>query len=324
MKAIVCTKYGPPDVLQLKVVEKPIPKNNEVLIKIKATAVPASDCIIRSFNMPGNLGFPKKQIQKLMMRLVVGVTKPRKSIIGMVLSGDIESVGKDIRRFKKGDQIYGFAGFSFGAYAEYKCMPEKESANAGCLAKKPTNMSYEEAAAISYGGILASHFMRNWVMKSGQKVLVYGASGAIGTIAVQLANSYGAEVTAVCSSTNFELVKSLGADKALDYTKKDSKDKLETYDFVFDAVGNNKSSELKVQCKKALSKNGKYASVDDGALKLHTEYLVQLKEIIEAGHVKAVIDRCYPMDQIVEAHKYVDKGHKKGSVVLTLEKNNKI
>ncbi len=265
MKAIVCTKYGPPEVLQLKEVEKPILKNNEVLIKIKATAVTASDCIIRSFKMPGRAGFPKKQIMKLMMRLFVGFTKPRKAIIGLVLSGDIESVGKDIKRFKKGNQVYGFTGYNFGAYAEYKCMSEKNS-TLRCLAIKPNNISHQEAAAISYGGILAVHFMKSGNIQSGKKILIYGASGAIGTTAVQLAKCYGAEVTGVCSSRNLELVKSLGADKVIDYTKADSINKLELYDFILDAVGENKSSELKVQCRKTLSHNGKYVSVDDGTL----------------------------------------------------------
>jgi NADPH:quinone reductase-like Zn-dependent oxidoreductase len=322
MKAIICTKYGPPEVLQLKEVEKPIPKNNEVLIKIKATAVTASDCIIRGFKMPGKLGFPKKQIMELMMRLVVGIAKPRNPIIGLVLSGDIEAVGKDIKQFEKGDQVYGFTGYSFGAYAEYKCMSEKESTR-GCLTTKPSNMSHEEAAAISYGGILATHFMKSGNIQNGQKVLIYGASGAIGTTAVQLAKCYGAEVTGVCSSKNIELVKSLGADKVIDYTKKNSKSRLETYDFIFDAVGENKSSELKEQCRKALNHNGKYVSVDDENPKLHAEYLVQLKEFIEAGNVKAVIDRSYPLEQIAEAHGYVDKGHKKGNVVITLEHKSK-
>ena len=318
MKAVVCTKYGPPDVLQLKEVEKPTPKNNEVLIKIRATAVTASDCIIRGFKMPGRLGFPKKQIMELMMRLYVGFTKPRNPIIGLVLSGDIESVGKDVKQFKKGDQVYGFTGYSFGAYAEYKCMSEKESTR-GCLAIKPNNISHEEAASVSYGGVLATHFMKSGNIQSGQKVLIYGASGAIGTTAVQLAKCYDTEVTGVCSSINLELVKSLGADKVIDYTKEDSKNRLETYDFVFDAVGENKSSELKVQCRKSLSHNGKYVSVDDGTLKLRSEYLVQLKEFVEAGNLKAVIDSRYPLELIAEAHGYVDKGHKKGNVVITVE-----
>ncbi len=315
MKAIVCAKYGPPEVLQLKEVKKPSPKNNEVLIRIYATAVTASDCIIRGFKMPGKLGFPKKQIMELMMRLVVGFKKPRNPIIGLILSGDIESVGKDIKQFKKGDQVYGFTGFGFGAYAEYKCMNEKDSKQ-GCLAIMPDNISHEEGAAVAYGGIIAIHFMKNANIQSGQKVLIYGASGAIGTAAVQFAKYFGAEVTGVCSTSNIELVKSLGADKVIDYTKEDSVNKLELYDFVLDAVGENKSSKLKVQCKKALSQNGKYVSVDNSGLKLRSEYLIQLKELIEARHFKAVIDSSYPLEQIVEAHRYVDKGHKKGNVVI--------
>jgi NADPH:quinone reductase-like Zn-dependent oxidoreductase len=322
MKAIVCTKYGPPEVLKLRDVEKPVPKDNEVLIKIHATAVTASDCIVRGFNMPGRPRFPKKQIMELMMRIAIGFTKPRNSIIGLILSGEIESVGKDIKKFKKGDNVYGFTGFSFGAYAEYICMSEEESKR-GCLAMKPTNMNHEEAASASYGGVLAMHFMNNWNIQNGQKVLIYGASGAIGTTAVQLAKSYGAEVTGVCSLKNFELVKSLGADKVIDYTKDDSINKLELYDYILDAVGKNKSSKLKIQCKNALSQNGEYISVDDGLLKLHSEYLLQLKEFIEAGNVKAVIDRSYPLEQIVEAHRYVDKGHKKGNVAITVVHKNK-
>jgi NADPH:quinone reductase-like Zn-dependent oxidoreductase len=322
MKAIVCTKYGPPEVLQLKEVEKPVPKDNEVLIKIRATAVTASDCIIRGFNMPGNLRFPKKQIMGLMMRIAIGFTKPRHPILGLVLSGNIESVGKDIKRFKKGDQVYGFTGYSFGAYAEYVCMSEEESKR-GCLTMKPTTMSHEEAASVTYGGILAMHFMKNWNIQSGQKVLIYGASGAIGTTAVQLAKNFGAEVTGVCSSSNLELVKSLGADKVIDYTKDDSINKLELYDYILDAVGKNKSSKLKIQCKKALNQNGNYISVDDGLLELRSEYLILLKELIEAGHFKTVIDKSYLLEQIVEAHRYVDRGHKKGNVVITVTQNNK-
>ncbi len=316
MKAIVCTKYGPPEVLQVKDVEKPIPNKNEVLIKIEATAVTASDCIIRGFKMPGKLGFPKKQIMGFMMRLFVGFSKPRNPVIGLVFSGEIESIGKDIKHFKKGDQVYGFTGYSFGTYAEYKCMSEKESKR-GCLAIKPKNISHEEAAAISYGGILATHFMDGNIQR-GHKVLIYGASGAIGTTAIQLAKCYGAEVTGVCSSTNLEMVKSLGADKVIDYTKDESINQVETYDFILDAVGENKSSELKVQCRKALNQNGKYVSVDDGALELHSEYLVKLKEFIEAGNIKVVIDSSYPLEEIVKAHRYVDKGHKKGSVTITV------
>ena len=319
MKAIVCTKYGPPEVLQLKEVEKPVPKNNEVLIKVYATAATASDSIIRGFKIPVKHRFPKGMIMNLMMRIVVGFKKPRKAILGLVLAGNIESVGKDIKRFRKGDQVYGFTGYGFGAYAEYKCMTEKDSTS-GCLAIMPNNMSYEESAAISYGGIIAMHYIKMGPVRYGKKVLIYGASGAIGTVAVQLARYFGAEVTGVCSTKNLELVKSLGADKVIDYTMENSSDSLEKYDFILDAVGKIKSSELKIQCKKALTKNGKYISVDDGNPKLRSEYLTQLKEIIEAGSVKAVIDSTYPLEQIVEAHQYVDEGHKKGNVVITVKR----
>ena len=317
MKAVICTRYGPPEVLQLKEVEKPVPKDNEVLIKIHASAVTASDCIIRSFSMPGDPKFPMKQIMGLMMRFYVGFTKPKKSILGLVLSGEIESTGKDIRLFQKGDQIYGFTGYSFGAYAEYTCLTEKES-TLGCLAIKPKNMSHEESASVIYGGLLAIFFMKEMSIGEGKKVLIYGASGAIGTVAVQYARSLGAEVTGVCSSSNAELVKSLGAEKIIDYTLADSTDRLEEYDYILDAVGKNKKSTLKTEARKALGPNGKYVSVDDGILKLRSEYLLQLKELCEAGKIKAVIDSSYPLEQIVEAHSYVDQKHKKGNVVLTI------
>lgn len=309
MKAIVCTKYGPPEVLQLKEVERPTPKSNQVLIKIFATAVTASDCIVRRFNVPIRLRLP--------MGLVLGFTGPRKPILGLVLAGDIESVGKDVKRFRKGDPVYGFTGFGFGTYAEYKCMSEEESLQ-GVLAIKPATMSYAEAAAVPYGGILASHYLKKGNIQRGQKVLIYGASGAIGTTAVQLAKYFGAEVTGICSTTNLELVKSLGADKVIDYTKEDFISSGEQYDFILDAVGARKDSKLKLQCIKALTQNGKYVSVDQGSPKLRAEYLVLLKELVEAGHFKAVIDRCYPLEQIVEAHRYVDQGHKKGNVVITV------
>jgi len=312
MKAIVCTKYGPPEVLQLKEVEKPTPKKNEVCIKIHATAVTASDCIVRGFKLPrwSPLG--------LMMGLALGFRKPRQPIIGMVLSGEIESIGKDVKRFKTGDQVYGMTGLKFATYAEYKCMSEKE-----CLVKKPSDLSYEEAAALPYGGILAGHFLKKGNIQNGQRVLIYGASGAIGTTAVQLAKHYGAEVTGVCSTTNLELVKSLGADKVIDYTKEDLISRGERYDYILDAVGKRKSSKLKLECKKVLTQNGKYASVDWGNPKSLPEYLVLLNELIETGQFKAVIDRCYPLEQMVEAHRYVDKGHKKGNVVITVEHKSK-
>lgn len=315
MKAIVCTKYGPPEVLQLKEVEKPTPKNNEVLIEIHATAVTASDCLLRRSD--SDLPF----IMSLGRGLVLGFTKPRKSIMGAVLAGDVEAVGKDVKLFRKGDQVYGSTGLRLGAYAEYACMSEAGS-RTGCLALKPATMSYEEAAAVPYGAMLALHFMDKGNIRSGQKVLVYGASGATGTTAVQLAKYLGAEVTAVCSTTNLALVKSLGADKVIDYTKEDSLVSGELYDFVLDAVGRRKSSKLKLECKHALAPSGKYVSVDGGMPWPRAEYLVRLKQVIDEGHFRAVIDTCYPLEQIVEAHRHVDTGHKKGNVVISVGHSN--
>ena len=317
MKAILCTKYGPPDVLQFKDVEKPFPRKNEVCIKIFATAVTASDCIVRGFKLP--IWHPIG----LMMGLVLGLTKPRSSILGMVLAGEVESVGKDVKLFKNGDQVYAWTVKSsiqiqFGTYAEYKCLPENS-----VIALKPSNVSYEEAAAVPYGGLLALHFLKKGKIQSGQKMLIYGASGSIGTSAVQLAKYYGAEVTGVCSTTNLELIRSLGADKVIDYTKEDIADRGELYDFILDAVGKKKSSKLKLQCKNALTPNGKYISVDDGSPKESLENLILLKELVEAGHLKPVIDRRYPLEQMVEAHRYVDKGHKKGNVVITVQHDSK-
>ncbi len=307
MKAIICTKYGPPEVLQLKDVEKPTPRKNEVCIKIFATAVTASDCIVRGFKVPIIFWIP--------MALAVGFPKPRQPILGMVLAGEVESVGKDVKSFKKGDQVFGFDRFVFGTYAEYKCTPEE-----GMLVLKPTNVNYEEAAAIPFGGLLALHFLRKGNIQSGQKILIYGASGAVGTSAIQLANYFGAEVTGVCSTMNLELVKSLGADTVIDYTKEDFMNRGELYDFIFNAVGKRKA---KLQCKKALTSNGKHITVDDGHPKLHIEELILLKELVEAGKIKPVIDRRYPLEQTAEAHRYVEKGHKKGNVVITVEHNNK-
>jgi NADPH:quinone reductase-like Zn-dependent oxidoreductase len=311
MKAIVCTQYGPPEVLQLKEIEKPTPKNKEVLIKVHATAVTSGDCRCRSFNLPVHFSI----LTRLAMRLALGLTKPRKPILGFMLAGEVEAVGKSVTRFQKGDRVYANTGMRFGAYAEYTCLPED-----GLMALKPINLSYEEAAAIPFGGCVGLYFLKKAQIRSGQNVLIYGASGAVGTSAVQLARYFGAEVTGVCSTTNLELVKSLGANTVIDYTKEDFTKRKERYDIIFNAVGKTMESE----CRKVLAPDGTYVSAfEQEHAEVRTEDLVLLKELVETGKIKPVIDRCYPLDHIVEAHRYVDKGHKKGNVVITVGHDDK-
>ncbi|NQT72253.1 MAG: NAD(P)-dependent alcohol dehydrogenase [Chloroflexi bacterium] len=328
MKAIVCTKYGPPEVLQLKEVERPTPKDKEVLIRNYATTVTLFDCWMRSSTSPPGFG--------ILMRIANGIRKPKQPLLGTELAGEIEAVGKDVKLFRKGDLVFGFTGMSLGAYAEYTCLPED-----GMLATKPANMTCEEAAAVPQGALTALFFLRKGNIQRGQKVLIFGASGGVGTYAVQLAKYFGAEVTGVCSTTKLELVKSLGADWVIDYTQEDFTKRGETYDIIFDTMGKSPFSGSK----RSLKKEGFYLFTTFGLPRLlrilwlkmtssnkvgplgvieeRTEDLIFLKELIEGGKIKSVIDGRYPLEQIVEAHRYVETGQKKGQVVITLDHNNK-
>ena len=324
MKAIVHTKYGPPDELQLLEVEKPVPGNNEVLIKIHATTVTTTDCNARNFTfVPQSFMF--------FARLMFGFKKPRIKILGIDLAGEIEAIGKDVKLFKAGDQVFGSPGTKFGGHAEYVCVPEN-----GALAIKPADLSWEKAAAISLAGNTALFFIRDLAkIQAGQKILIHGASGAIGTYAVQLAKYYGAVVTGVCSAANAEMVKSLGADKVIDYTKEDFTKSYERYDFVFDVVGKTTFS----QCKGILKPKGIYLEnmmeikdflkvlwtsfvggkkIKGGVSTERAENLKFFIELIESGKLRPVIDRIFPLEKTAEAFQYVEQGHKKGNVVIKI------
>jgi NADPH:quinone reductase-like Zn-dependent oxidoreductase len=253
---------------------------------------------------------------RFLARLAVGFGRPRQPILGSALAGEIEAVGKAVKRFAVGDRVFGYSGMRFGGYAEYVCLKETGSLVTGGLVPAPSNLGFAEAAAIPYGGLMALHFLRTAKVRSGQHVLIYGASGAVGTAAVQLARAFGAEVTGVCSTANLELVRSLGAERVIDYTKEDSPGR--SYDLVLDAVGVRKTSALKEACRNALVPGGKYLSVDRGAPRMTASGLLRLTELVEAGKLKPVIDRQYPLEQIADAHRYVEQGHKRGNVVITV------
>ncbi len=332
MKAIVLTKFGPPDVLQLREVATPAPKDNEVLIKIYATTVTAGDCQLRSLQLPFAYRLPILIGVGLLRRI-----RPRPFILGQELAGEIEAVGKDVQRFSKGDQVFAWTSIGLGAYAEYTCLSEK-----GVMAIKPSNMTYEEAAPLPVGGLEAVYFLRKAAVQSGEKVLILGAGGSIGTFAIQLARYFGAEVTAVDSTGKLDLLRSLGADHVVDYTQEDFTKRGETYDVIFDVIGKSSFS----RSVRLLTPNGRYLlgnprlsqrvrgrwtsrssskQVIPWAARTASEYAEDikfLKELIEAGKMHSAIDRCYPLEQTAEAHRYVETGHKKGHVVITVARNS--
>jgi NADPH:quinone reductase-like Zn-dependent oxidoreductase len=335
LKAIVYQKYGPPDVLQLKDVEKPTPKQNELLIRVYAAPVNYGDLLARNFGNLSAREFNMSRIFWFPARIMFGFRKPKRTILGSEFAGEVESVGKDVNQFKKGDKIFGYRSMKMGTNAEYICMPED-----GLVAIKPDNMSYEEAAAIPYGALTALNLLRKVNIQNGTKVLINGASGSIGSAAVQLAKYYGAEVTGVCGTPRLEFVKALGADKVIDYTKEDFTQNGEMYDLIFDILGKSSFS----RCKNSLTKNGRYllasfkmrqllqmlrTSIMGGRRVIcamsgeKREDILFIKELMDVGKIISIIDKCYPLEQTAKAHSYVESGNKKGNVVITLEHNNK-
>jgi len=336
MKAIVYTNYGSPDVLQLKEIEKPLLKENEILIRIHATSVNYGDLMARNYKAISPRQFNMPFLIWLFAKISFGLNKPKITILGNEFAGEVEAVGGDVKRFIPGDQVFGYSGERMGAYAEYLCMPEN-----GMLALKPTNMTFEEVAGVPYGGIVALSLLRRANIKPGHKVLINGASGGIGSSAVQIARSLGAEVTGVCSTSKVDFVKSLGAAKVIDYTKEDFTQNGETYDLIFDILGRSSIS----RSRSSLKPNGihLFASFKmkhlfqmlwtsrSGSRRVicalgsgKVDDLNTLKEMIEAGKIKPVIDRCYPLEQVAEAHRYVEKGHKKGNVVILVNHQQKM
>lgn len=310
MRAVTCPRYGPPEVLRL--VEVPIPsaRPNQVRVRIHAAAVTMSDVFIRSARV--------RPLLQLPFRLMMGITKPRAPIIGFAFSGVIDQVGERTTRFRVGDEVYGTTGFSLGAYAAYRCMPEADSRTHGCLALRPQNITHEQATAAAYGGLLALQYCERGKIVAGHQVLVYGASGTAGTIAVQYAKHLGAQVTGVCGSRNSDLVRSLGADEIIDYTEADVPTTGALYDLVLDAVGAVKGSPLKKAVRTALKPGGRYVSIDDGDLRLDSSTLDRIRQLVESSAIRPVLGHAFPIDEVVEAHRLVESGHKRGGVAITI------
>ena len=303
MKAAVYEEYGPPEVVQIRDLPKPAPKDDEILVKIIATTLHRGDTRMRSLSIPGSF------FEKFMGRVFIGVTGPKRKVLGMELAGVVESIGEDVTEFKRGDEVFASTGLGFGAHAEYRCLPED-----GVVALKPGNMSFEEAAPVPASGCAALVYLRDTgKIENNDRVLINGASGALGTYGVQIAKHFGAEVTGVCSTANLELVASLGADHVIDYTIEDFTQSGNQYDLIFDAVSLSSKSE----CRKILAPNGRY--IRTTGPEPRRKDLLFLKEMIEAGKLRTVIDRRYSLDEVADAHGYVEKGHKKGNVVINVK-----